>query len=612
MTAQSRDVEARRETGTPPALPPVEEEDALVIQAPAPVLPPEVFVPKKPVFVEGIPMSAVQVAYFCMEIGIDPAIPTYAGGLGILAGDMLRSATDLDVPMIGVSLLYRKGYFAQRLDPSGWQFEEPVVWNPHEKLVELPERVHVMLEGRRVAVRAWLYKLAGVRGNLSAVVFLDTDLPENAEEDRGITADLYGGDARHRLMQEAVLGLGGMRMLAKIGAANVQKFHMNEGHAALITFELFRTAAPSGDPIDSVRRRAVFTTHTPIAAGHDQFPRELVLRVLGPDAVPEALAGIAWKDESLNMTHLGLTFSGYVNGVAKKHGEVTRDLFPGYQIESITNGVHASTWIAEPFRRLYDKYLPGWQADPYYLRYALSIPQEELWRTHEEAKRAFVRFVNEKYHAEFDEERFTIGFARRAAAYKRGNMLFTDPARLIRIAERSKGLQIVYAGKAHPNDNEGKLLIQRIIANMRHVAPKVQCVYLEDYDMEMARMLVSGVDLWLNTPTRPQEASGTSGMKAALNGVPHLSILDGWWIEGHIENVTGWAIGGHPEDAESPRAEIEEIEDMYTKLEYVILPRYEGERDQWVKMMRSAVAINGSFFNTHRMVEQYVLNAYFK
>jgi starch phosphorylase len=589
---------------------PLQEKGEELICPPAPVF--KMPVPHKSTVVEGISMNTLQVAYFCMEMGIDNSMPTYAGGLGILAGDMLKSAADLDVPMIGVSLLYKKGYFKQHFDPSGWQREEPERWDPREKLIELPVSVTLLLEGRSVAVHAWLYKLVGIRGNVNPVIFLDTDVPENTEEDRALTLQLYTGDEKHRLLQEAILGLGGMRIIRKLGATNIGKFHMNEGHSALLTLELYRLSASCEEPLEELRRRAVFTTHTPVASGHDQFSRELVERVLGKDIVPEAIADLVWKNNMLNMTHLGLTFSHYTNGVAKKHGEVTRDLFPGYRIESITNGVHVGTWVSEPFKRLFTKYLPGWEADPYSLRYALSIPQEELWHTHQEAKQTLLRRVNERYGVDLKEDVFTIGFARRAAAYKRGNMLFADTERLIRIAEGSKGIQIIYAGKAHPHDHEGKLLIQHIIENMRRVAPTIKCVYVEGYDMDIARDLVSGVDLWLNTPTRPQEASGTSGMKAALNGVPQFSVLDGWWLEGHIENVTGWSIGPHPERLGEVDVDAEDIEDMYTKLEYVILPRFEKERDQWVKMMRQAIGINGSFFNTHRMIEQYVLNAYFK
>jgi starch phosphorylase len=387
---------------------------------------------------------------------------------------------------------------------------------------------------------------------------------------------------------------------------------MNEGHSALLTVELFRQLAHCVDPIEEVRSRCVFTTHTPVAAGHDAFPESMVREVLGDGYIPTSIVPMVIEDGQLNMTRVGFHFSHYINGVAKRHGEVTRDLFPGYRIESITNGVYARRWVSEPFARLYTKYLPEWERDPYSLRYALSIPQEELWRTHEETKRMLIEYVRRKQGVALREDVFTIGFARRATAYKRGNMLFSDLERIKEIARHAGGLQVVYAGKAHPNDHDGKLLIQRIIDNMRRAAPEVTCVYLDDYDMDIARILVSGVDLWLNTPTRPQEASGTSGMKAALNGVPQFSVLDGWWLEGHIEGVTGFSIGKHPEYEPGGDQDREELDDLYTKLEYVIIPRYKNERDGWVKMMRQAIAINGSFFNTHRMLEQYVLGAYFK
>ncbi len=568
--------------------------------------------PQKPKVVEGVTVTDLSVAYFCMEMGLESSIPTYAGGLGILAGDMLKSCAALDVATIGVTLLYHKGYFKQRLDESGWQFEEEEKWNPYEKLILLPYEVAVTIEGRTVRVRAWLYRLPSVRGKYNPVIFLDTDIDRNSEEDRHITDRLYSGDVRHRLKQEAILGIAGMRMLEAIGATNIEKFHMNEGHSALLTIELYRQHVDAEDPVAEVRRRSVFTTHTPVAAGHDQFAQDLVLGVLGVHYVPSKIDGMVFEGGHLNMTRLGLQFSDHINGVAKKHGEVTRELFPGYRIESITNGVFAKEWVAAPLAKLFDKYLPDWQLDPYSLRYALSIPGEELWGAHQESKQHLINHVNEKYNAQMNPDFFTIGFARRATEYKRANMLFSDIERLMRIADRSKGIQIIYAGKAHPDDNDGKLLIQHVIDNMRRIGHKIHCVYLPDYNIDIAKMLVSGVDLWLNTPTRPREASGTSGMKAALNGVPHFSVLDGWWLEGHIENVTGWSIGPHPEKGDRGDIDAEDIEDMYTKLEYVILPCFEKGRDLWAKIMRQAIAINGSFFNTHRMVEQYVLSAYFK
>ncbi|HSE34518.1 MAG TPA: alpha-glucan family phosphorylase, partial [Candidatus Paceibacterota bacterium] len=369
--------------------------------------------------IEGISMPSLSVAYFCMEIGLENDLPTYAGGLGVLAGDMLKSCADLEVSVIGISLLYRKGYFRQRIDQSGWQTEVAEEWNPYEKLVLLPEVVTIELEGRTVSIRAWLYKLKGIRGTITPVIFLDTDMEANAPDDRGITHSLYGGDVRYRLLQEAVLGIGGIRMLKALGAEKIEKFHMNEGHSALLTLELYRRYAECSEPIEEVRRRCVFTTHTPVSAGHDQFGRDLASHAIGT-YLPAEIDHVIFQNDVLNMTHLGFQMSRFINGVAKKHGEVTRDLFPGYQIESITNGVHATRWVSEPFKRLYDKYLPGWQADPYSLRYALSIPGEELWRTHEEAKRALATYVNERYNSGFDPDAFTIGFARRAAQYKRG------------------------------------------------------------------------------------------------------------------------------------------------------------------------------------------------
>ncbi|HJX05292.1 MAG TPA: alpha-glucan family phosphorylase, partial [Candidatus Nanoarchaeia archaeon] len=316
-------------------------------------------------------------------------------------------------------------------------------------------------------------------------------------------------------------------------------------------------------------------------------------------------------NDKLNMTYLGLRFSEFINGVAKKHGEVSRSMFPGYQIESITNGVHSYFWTSEPFRKLFNSYLPGWEYDPFSLRYVLGIPKEEIWLAHQRTKEQLIRFVNKNYHVRMDKDTFTIGFARRAATYKRGDMLLTDVNRLLKIAEKSKGIQIIYAGKAHPRDTAGKELIKNIITKMKEVSHKIRVCYVKNYDIGVAKLLVSGVDLWLNTPQRPHEASGTSGMKAAHNGVLHFSVLDGWWLEGHIENVTGWSIGMHP-DISKENIHEEDVEDMYTKLEYIIIPRFYEERDKWVEMMKHAIAINGSFFNTHRMVQQYVLNAYFK
>lgn len=577
-----------------------------------------------------------KIAYFSMEIGLESAMPTYSGGLGVLAGDTIRSATDLDVPLVAVTLIHRKGYFHQRLDTSGRQIEEPVAWTVEEFLQEMQPRAAVVIEGRTVQLRCWRYEVTGVGGFKVPVYFLDANLPENTEWDRALTDFLYGGDSQYRLCQEVILGIGGVRMLRALGYEQLERFHMNEGHASLLTLELLdETARRAGrrtitrPDIEQVREQCVFTTHTPVPAGHDRFPLDLVRRILGPrddfldlkevssaDLVSRILQhtehfpdpeAVLQSGSMLNTTYLALNLSRYVNGVAKKHGDVSRLMFAGYEIHAITNGVHAATWTATPFQKLYDRYVPGWRTDNFGLRGALSIPKQELWEAHESAKRNLLDLVNAKTSSGMTEDCFTIGFARRATAYKRADLLFTDTERLRSITAQAGRFQVIFAGKAHPHDNAGKELIQRIIEFGRALAKDIKIAYLEDYDMDMARCITSGVDIWLNTPQPPLEASGTSGMKAALNGVPSLSVPDGWWIEGHIEGVTGWAIGGRGQIS-MDRAQA--ASSLYGKLELLILPLWYRHRDLYLDVMLHAIAINGSFFNTQRMMQQYVMSAY--
>ena len=470
-----------------------------------------------------------RIAYFSMEIALASSMPTYSGGLGVLAGDTIRSAADLGLPMVGVTLLHRKGYFYQRLDGSGWQTEEPVNWSVDDFLTDTGARASVEIEGRPVQLRAWRRDVEGRGGSVVPVFLLDTDLPENSPEDRKLTHSLYGGDLRYRLCQEVILGIGGVRMLRALGCDGIRRYHMNEGHSALLTIELLRELRErdgrdhiSPEDLEAVHRLCVFTTHTPVPAGHDQFPLELVDQVLGS----REACGIddpICHEERLNMTYLALYLSHYVNGVAKKHGEISRHMFAGYEIDAITNGVHAATWVSPPFRALFDRYIPGWREDNFSLRYALSIPDDEVWAAHQEAKRRLVESVNREFNAGFDVDVLTLGFARRAATYKRADLIFHDVERLRRIASQHGGLQLVFAGKAHPQDEEGKKLIQRVVRIGQSLAGSVAVVYLPNYDMELAGLLTSGSDVWLNTPQRPLEASGTSGMKAALNGVPSLS-----------------------------------------------------------------------------------------
>lgn len=547
-----------------------------------------------------------KIAYFSMEIGIDENIPTYSGGLGILAGDTIKSCADLNVPVIGVTLLSENGYFYQKIDENGNQIEKPIKFVASDFLTLLPTTTTVKIEGREVKIRVWFYPVKGISDFIVPVFFLDTNLEENSEWDRTLTRELYGGDNRYRLAQEIVLGIGGVRILQALGYKTIDRYHMNEGHAALGTLELYRQF----NDYDKVRDQCVFTTHTPVAAGHDQFDLSYAKPMLG-DMIPDNLLNdITFKDK-LNMTRLALYFSHYINGVAKKHGEVSRLMFPGHSIDSITNGVHSSTWVSEPFKKLFDKHMPGWYSDSYSLRSAFSIPKDEIWNAHMEAKKILIDFVNSRRNTGMNYNDFTIGFARRQTAYKRPDLLISNPNRLVQIAEKVGPIQIIYAGKAHPKDGTGKDTIRKIYEVMNTIQGKVKITYIQNYDIAIGKMMTSGVDLWLNTPRRPLEASGTSGMKAAHNGVPHFSTLDGWWLEGCIENITGWSIG--PEKTEDKESDDEnDRKDLYNKLETWIMPKFYNDRDNWIRTMRSCIAINASFFNTYRMIQQYVLNAYFR
>lgn len=554
------------------------------------------------------------IAYFSMEIALHPDVPTYSGGLGILAGDTLRAAADLQVPIVAVTLLHRKGYFYQRLDSSGWQTEEQVEWEPDDYLHDTGVRTELQLEGRTITLRAWQFDVRAAGTGTVPVILLDSDVPENSDWDRQLTHWLYGGDHHYRLCQEVLLGIGGVRMLRALGYAELERFHMNEGHAALLTLELLREERErvgreniTAEDLAAVRRMCVFTTHTPVPAGHDQFELEMVDRVLGGREAC-GLHDPICHEGRLNMTYLALTMSYYVNGVAKKHGEVSRHMFAEYKIDSITNGVHAGTWVSKPFARVFDAHIPGWRQDSFSLRYALSIPCSDIAKAHAECKEQLLDDVNQQTNAGFRPEAFTIGFARRVAAYKRADLVLTDLSRLRTLAQTLGPIQLIFGGKAHPQDFEGKKLIQHIFELAAQLSPDVRIAWLPNYDMDVAMTLISGSDLWLNTPQPPMEASGTSGMKAALNGVPSLSTRDGWWLEGCIEGVTGWDIGNG--DDKSDRSG--DAASLYDQLEHEILPVYFRDPDAFTEIRRHCIAINGAFFNTQRMLQQYVTKAYLK
>jgi len=564
----------------------------------------------KPFAYEAFPSSGL-VAYFSMEIAINPGMPTYSGGLGVLAGDTLRSAADLGVPLVAFSLLHRKGYFRQHLDASGQQSEEVQAWNPADFCTEETARITVSVEDRTVTVRAWRYDLEGRTGHVVPIYLLDTDLEENSGWDRGLTDHLYGGDTNYRLQQEIVLGMGGVRMANALGL-HVNVCHMNEGHAALLTLALLESqlgGGPLGAATDSdlqvVRNKCVFTTHTPVPAGHDRFSTEQAYRILGAERTARLQKFGAFHEGLLNMTMLALRFSRYANGVALQHGKVSREMFPEFPIDSITNGVHAPTWVSEPVQQMLDQHISNWRRDNLYLRNGIELPLDAIRSAHARAKDALLAEVGARTGVVLKPRLLTLGFARRVATYKRANLMFFDPDRLLRIAEQAGGLQILYAGKAHPQDEPGKALIRQVVERSNHFSgSKLQVVYLENYAWDLGALLTAGVDVWVNNPRRPYEASGTSGMKAALNGVPSLSILDGWWIEGCIEGVTGWAI-------EDGATDDEEAHNLYNKLEKSVVPLYLEAPDRWAQLMRTTLAFNGSYFNTNRMVKQYTRNAYY-
>lgn len=553
-----------------------------------------------------------RVAYFSMEIALRSEIPTYAGGLGMLAGDTMRSATDLGLPMVAVSLISRAGFFRQKIDDLGRQIEQAATWDPRHWAQPLDAKIAVHIEDRTVWIRAWLFVLEGHMGGRQPVLLLDTDLDENASDDREITHYLYGGDTIYRLKQEIVLGIGGARLLQALGFT-IRHYHMNEGHSALLGLELMRRYThsaehlrPGESPYDfpRVRDMCSFTTHTPVEAGHDRYSYDLIRRILDNGFDIEIIKHLA-GDENLNMTRLALNLSEYVNGVARKHAEVSSAMFPGYRVHAITNGVHPYTWAAEPFRQIYDHYLPGWCHEPQLLiRADCCIPDEAIWQAHVQAKQLLIEKVQALTGILLQPDIPVLGFARRMTAYKRPDFLFSDLERLQLIAHKYP-FQIVLAGKAHPKDESGKHLIELLHAQARALNGKITVVYLPDYDMALAQMLTAGADVWLNTPLPPLEASGTSGMKAAFNGVPNLSVLDGWWIEACIEGLTGWAIGDAAGIADGDAAM------LYDKLEKLVLPLYYAHSDGgWVRLMKGAISKNASYFNSHRMMRRYATEAY--
>ena len=560
-------------------------------------------------------LSRTHIGYFTMELAARSEMKTYSGGLGILAGDTARSCAELELPIVFVTLLSRAGYFRQEIDPNGRQIEQPDWWEVKRWCTPLHAMIAVEIAGRPVWVRPWLYVHTAPHGHQIPILLLDTDLEQNDPDDRTLTHHLYGGDDTYRLKQEIILGIGGIRILRALGF-DIHTYHLNEGHAALLTLDLlnhWRVApedlAPDEEPYDipEVRSRCVFTTHTPVEAGHDRFSYELFERLLPGFVDLSALKRLAGEDR-LNLTCLALNLADYVNGVARKHAQTTEHMFPGYRIHAVTNGVHVGTWTHPAFAALFSGHIPRWQHEPELLVRAMQLPEDAVWDAHRAAKVELISLVKAATGSDLDPETVIIGFARRMTGYKRPLLLFEDLDRLTAIASRHR-VQLVIAGKAHPRDTEGKDAIRRVHELARELQGKMNCAFLPDYDMGMARTLVAGADVWLNTPLPPLEASGTSGMKASLNGVLNLSVLDGWWVEACIDGVTGWSIG---DDASSAANEDQAATALYEKLERTVLPLYYTDPARWHWMMKQAIGNVGYYFNSHRMMRRYATEAYLR
>ena len=551
-------------------------------------------------FVEG-----AKIAYFSMEIGVDSNMPTYSGGLGVLAGDVIRSSADLRLPLVAVTLISKKGYLKQKLTLDGWQTEYPEDWDPSNFMKLLPETTIVKINGRDVKVGVWVYEQESLTGGTIPVLFLTTDVEGNTQEDKQITDLLYGDGEKYRLMQEIILGIGGLRILEAL-RINVKKYHMNEGHSSLLTLELLKNnnLNPS-----KVKNLCVFTTHTPVAAAFDKFPYDLLSETLEDEVPPEILRKYGGQDK-FNMTLLALNLSKYTNGVTEAHMEFSRKLFPGYHIQEIINGVHSYTWTCPQFRDLFDKFIPRWANEPELLVRVDPIPEEEVWEAHVKAKETLLNFVHQSSGLQLNKDVLTIGFPRRATEYKRATLIFSDLEKLREVKGQGR-LQFIFAGKAHPKDEMGKNLIKEIYQYIDKLKGEVDIVYLENYNMEIAAKMTSGVDVWLNTPMPPYEASGTSGMKAAHNGVVNFSVLDGWWIEGCVEGLTGWAIGPSPKQwLNEQETRKREIVDLYNKLEFLIIPKFYTQRDEWISMMKNSIGKVAYYFNSHRMMRRYATDAY--
>ena len=535
----------------------------------------------------------IKIAYFSAEIGLSSSLPTYSGGLGVLAGDHIKASADAGIEMLGISLLYKEGYFKQLLDKEGNQKEEYPRFELGDHLSLLPNKFSIKIRGREVWIQAYEYLHTSETGHIIPIYFLDTDIDENISEDRMITLRLYSGDKNHRILQESILGFGGIRFLDAYDFDSIEKFHMNEGHSSFLTLALLEKYNKNEEKVKSMCH---FTTHTPVAAGHDNFSIERCSNILN-SLMPNDLKLPSIKDNRLHMTELGLYYSNTANGVSKLHGKVAQDQFPDFDIDYITNGVYHPHWIGDSFAQLFDDYFKNWKIDPNLLLNVDNIDNEKIISAHKQQKDELINYANLFTENKLSSDVLTIGFARRAAEYKRAGLIFSNIEKLIEIG--SGKIQMIFSGKAHPNDIKGKQIIKEVVNNANQLVDEVNIVFLENYNMHLGRLITSGVDLWLNTPIRPNEASGTSGMKAALNGVPNFSVIDGWWAEGCKDNENGWAIGS-PDSCN----DIADAESLYFKLENQIINTFYNDKIKWIQIMKNSIK-TGVDFTAHRMVNDY-------
>jgi starch phosphorylase len=560
----------------------------------------------------------IDVAYFSMEMMLESDIPTYAGGLGVLAGDLLRSCADMHVPVVGVSLVYSGDTFIQLINLDGSQSFYRSDWQKLDQLQKLPTRIEMEIGGMPVIVGCWRYDIVGADGFVVPVYLLDTNFVDNPQWIRDFTINLYRSGGDIRICQELILGIGGVKMLRALGYRNIKTFHLNEGHTAFVPLELL---AENNYQEAVVKKMCVFTTHTPVPEGHDKFGYDQAWHY-GRKYLPWHIRRLA-GDDCLNMTRLALNLSRTSFAVSEKHQSTSERLFPGFKFDYVTNGIHHRTWTAPTIQNLFDQYLPGWFIEPDQLISAPEVlPDDALWAHHQDAKAKLIRYVNthltaisspDELHNPldgrlFDVNTLTISLARRPVAYKRPLLLYQDIERFVRLGAGK--LQIIQCGKSHPEDDVSQEFVRQIVTLSKRFKDVLRISFLRNYSPKLARVLVSGSDLWLNTPRRPLEASGTSGMKAAINGCLNFSVQDGWWIEALRTNpLAGWPLGPAGDCPNEQDCDAVDANDMYTQLEQEIIPLYYDHRPEWIARMKQAITL-GAYFNTHRVVREYQAKAW--